>query len=143
MVGYSGSGAQVTADDYDDRERFFNRRTDKMIISKGFTDNLSGMTLRIASHILDGQPGLKFAKIEAETVLRQTVGGRFEIKATFIEDDRSIKTLTIQRYSDKSGPLEKQHFSFVGAEIDALINFIAGLKTAALPGSAKIHLTDD
>jgi hypothetical protein len=130
-------------DEFDDRERFFNRRTDKMIISKGFTDNLSGATLRIASHVVEGQPGLKFAKVEDEMVLRQTPGGRFEIKATFLEDDRAIKTLTIQKYSNKSGPLDKQSFSFVGSEIESLINFVAGLKTAPLPGSAKVHLTDD
>jgi hypothetical protein len=130
-------------DELDDRERFFNRRTDKMIISKGFTDNLSGATLRIASHVVEGQSGLKFAKVDDEMILRQTPGGRFEIKATFLEDDRAIKTLTIQKYSNKSGPLDKQSFSFVGSEIESLINFVAGLKTAPLPGSAKVHLTDD
>jgi hypothetical protein len=92
---------------------------------------------------MDGEPGLKFATISAETVLRQTPGGRFEIKATFLEDDRSLQTLIIQRYSNKTGPLEKQHFSFVGAEIDNLLNFIAGVKSTALPGASKIHLSDE
>jgi hypothetical protein len=130
------------ADDLDEQEMFFNRRTDKTIISKSFNDLISGRQLRIASHVIDGQPGLKFAKIEDEVVLRQTPAGRYEIKAAFLDDDRSIRTLTIQRYSSKTGPLEKQHFTFVGAEVDTLISFIAGIKAVQLDGPAKMHLSD-
>ena len=127
--------------EFDEREAFFNRRTDKTIISKRFKDILTGQQLRIASHVVEGQPGLKFATVEAETVLRQTPTGRYQIKAAFLEDDRSIRTLTIQKYSSKTGPLD-QHFTFVGKEIDALINFIAGLKTVPLGSAEKLHLTD-
>jgi hypothetical protein len=76
-------------------------------------------------------------------VLRQTPAGRYEIKATFLEDDRSIRTLTIQKYSSKSGPLDKQYFSFVGSEIETLLSFVAGVKTAPLDGAAKVHLSDE
>ena len=130
-------------DEYDDRKMFFERRTDKTIISKRFAGGLSGEMLRIASHIIQGQPGLRFARVKDEVVLRQTPGGRSEIKATLLEDDRSIRTLTIQRYSSKSGPHDRQHFSFVGEEIDALISFIAGVRTVPLDGAAKVHLPDE
>jgi hypothetical protein len=130
-------------DEYDERKWFFDRRTDKTIISKRITDTLSGEKLRIASHIVEGQPGLKFATVKDEMVLRLTPAGRYEIKATFLEDDRSIRTLTIQRYSSKSGPLDKQYFSFVGGEIDTLLSFIAGVKTVPLDGAAKVHLSDE
>lgn len=133
------TGAPVI-DEYDERKAFFNRRTDKTIISKRITSTLSGQRLRIASHIVEGQPGLQFATVQDEIVLRQTPAGRYEIKATFLEDDRSIRTLTIQKYS-KNGPL--QYFSFVAGEIDKLINFIAGLKTAPLHGPDKVHLSDE
>jgi hypothetical protein len=95
--------------------------------------------MRIASH---GQPGLRFATVKDEVMLRQTTGGRYEIKATFLEDDRSIRTLTIQRYN-KAGPQERQHFSFVGNEIESIINFIAGVKTVPLDDAAKVHLPDE
>ena len=130
-------------DEYDERKWFFDRRTDKTIISKAFSNKLTGEKLRIASHIVEGQPGLKFAEVNDEVVLRQTPAGRYEIKATFFVDDRRIQTLTIQRFSNKSGPLEKQHFSFVGAEIDALLQFVAGIKTMNLDGDGKVHLADD
>ncbi|GAB4234601.1 MAG: hypothetical protein Tsb0032_40060 [Kiloniellaceae bacterium] len=131
------------SDEYDDMDWFFNRRTDKTIFSKRFTDTLTGKSLRIASHIVEGQAGLKFAKVVDETVLRVTPAGRFEIKATFVEDDRSIRTLIIQKYSSKTGPLEKQYFTFVGHEIDMLISFIAGVKSVPFGGTSKVHLTDD
>ncbi|MGQ7793126.1 Shedu immune nuclease family protein [Faunimonas sp. B44] len=131
------------SDEYDERRWFFDRRTDKTIISKRITDSLSGQKLRIASHIVEGQPGLKFAAVEDEVLLRQTPAGRYEIKATFLEDDRSIRTLTIQRYSSKNGPLDKQCFSFVGREIETLISFVAGVRTVPLDGTEKVHLPDN
>ena len=131
------------AEDYDERSGFFNRRTDKSIISKSFTDGVSGRRLRIASHVFDGAPGLKTATVAGELVLRETPGGRYEIKATFFENDRSIKTLTIQKYNSKSGPSDKWYFSFIGDEIDDLIRFIAGIKTVPLEESGKVHVSDD
>jgi hypothetical protein len=130
-------------EDYDERKWFFDRRTDKTIISRRITDTLSGERLRIASHIVEGQSGLKFARVTDETVLRQTPAGRYEIKAAFLEDDRSIRTLTIQKYNSKSGPSDKLYFSFIGGEIDTLISFIAGVKTVPLDGAAKVHLSDE
>ena len=131
------------SDEYDEKSWFFERRTDKTIISRRITGSLSGEKVRIASHIIEGQQGLKFATIKDEVVLRQTPAGRYEIKATFLEDDRSIRTLTIQKYSSKSGPHDKLHFSFVGHEIDTLIGFIAGIRTVPLESAAKLHLPDD
>lgn len=130
-------------DEYDERKWFFDRRTDKTIISKRITDTQSGEKLRIASHIVEGQTGPTFAIVKDEVVLRQTPAGRYEIKATFLEDDRSIRTLTIQKYNSKSGPSDKYYFSFVGREINTLIDFIAGIRTVPLEGTTKVHLPDD
>jgi hypothetical protein len=129
------------SDIYDERQRFFDRRTDKTIISKSFTD-MSGQKLRIASRVGEVDSGLQFAKIKNEILLRRTPKGRYEIKATLLEDDRAITTLTLQRYSAKSGPDDRVHFSFVGAEIDDLLSFIVGIRSAPLPSPTKLHLTD-
>lgn len=130
-------------EEYNQQRWFFDRRTDKTIISRAFSNKLTGEKLRIASHIVEGEPGLKFAEVNDEVILRQTPAGRYEIKATFFVNDRKIQTLTIQKFSSKSGPLEKQHFSFVGAEIDTLLQFVAGIKTMNLDGDGKVHLADD
>lgn len=129
-------------DDYDEKSAFFNRRTDKTIISKRITDGISGQTLRIATRVIDGQEGLQFAKVGNEIVLRRTPAGRYQIKATFLEDQRLIKTLVIQRYN-KNGPLPPTYFAFVGNEIDALIDFISGIGNVPLDNAAKVHLTDE
>ncbi len=126
---------------YDERQRFFDRRTDETIISRSFTD-MSGQKLRIASRVGEAEGGLQFAKIKDEILLRRTAKGRYEIKATLLEDDRAIRTLTLQRYNSKSGPDDRVHFSFVGAEIDDLLSFIAGIRSAPLPAPTKLHLTD-
>ena len=78
-----------------------------------------------------------------EVVLRRTRAGRYEIKAAFLEDDRSIQTLTIQRFNSKSGWSDKDHFSFVGGEIETLLTFAAGMRTISLEGPGKVHLTDE
>jgi hypothetical protein len=128
-------------DETDPREIFFGRRTDKAIFSKQFADVISGEKLRIVSRVLDGKEGLQFAKVGEEIVLRTTSAGRFQIKATVVEDDRHIKTLTLQRYS-QNRPLE-QSFSFVGPEIDTLLEFVAGIQTVPLASENKVHVSDN
>lgn len=130
-------------DEYDEHGAFFNRRADKTIISRRIEHPPPGRDVRIASHILDGQPGLAFAKLNDEVVLRRTPARRFEIKATFLEDDRTINVLTIQKYNSRSDPFDKYHFSFVGAEIDALLEFVAGLRSIEFTGPGKVHVSDD
>lgn len=129
------------SDEPSDRDYFFTRRTDKTIVSRSFSDR-SGNKLRIASHIVDGQEGLQFAQVQDEILLRRTPSGRYEIKATFLEDDRRIATLTIQRYSNKR-PLGREAFSFVGGEIDTLLDFVAGIKSIALADATKRHISDE
>lgn len=126
----------------EDRERFFSRRTDKIIVSRRIEDPLGGPSLRIASRVSDAPSGLVYAKEGPEVVLRRTPASRYEIKATFLEDDRSIKVLTIQRYNSKSGPAERHHFSFVGKEINKLSEFLQSIPAIFLEGDQKKHVTD-
>ena len=100
-----------------------------------------GPPVRIVSSVLEGSRGLSFAKIKDELVLRATTGGRVEIKATVVETPRHVRVLTIQRYNPKSGPNERVHFSFVGKEIDALLEFAAGVQTVGFDNELKGRLT--
>lgn len=129
-------------DEPDDRSYFFNRRTDKAIVSKRITDTLTGRDLRIVSKIIDGAEGLRLAKAGDELVLRTTPAGRYEIKATVYEDDRSIRTLTIQKFNAVSGPHDKHHFSLVGSEIEEFLEFVSGARSVELSDGKKVHVTD-
>jgi hypothetical protein len=128
--------------DEDDRAYFLNKRPDKTYVSRSFPSG-SMQSLRIACKVIDGEDGLRFANVEGEQVLRTTHKGRVEIKATFLEDDRRIKRLLIQKYDASRGPNEHQHFTFTGPEIDTLLSFVAGVRAMSLEESGKIHLTSD
>ncbi|TBH28134.1 DUF4263 domain-containing protein, partial [Rhizobium leguminosarum] len=88
-----------------EEEIFFNSRSDKTYASPAFKD-YTGQKLRIANKFIDGEPGYEFANVKKEMVLRQTEAGRFQIKATFIEDDRSFRTVTIQKFTSKGNAKE-------------------------------------
>lgn len=125
--------------DVDPRDYFFGRRTDKAIFSSRFV-NGAGQRMRIASHVLAGKQGLRSALVKDEVILRTTPAQRFQIKATLLEDDRRINVLTIQRFTP-SRPTEVA-FSFVGDEIDTLLEFVAGVRTVPLEHEGKHHISD-
>jgi hypothetical protein len=129
--------------DDEDRSFHFNKRPDKTYVSKSIPTRPPGEKLRIASKVIDNEEGLKYAIVENEIVVRTTPKGRSEIKATFLEDNRKLKVLTIQKFNSASGPVDKQYFSFVHDEIDTLLNFIVGIKTMVFSDERKHHLTDE
>lgn len=126
-------------DQYDEWKLFHERRTDKVIVGKRFMNGEYPM--RIISKVVDGQEGYRFANIKTELVVRETDRSRFEIKAKFFEDDRSVSHLTIQRFGPKN-PSEHWYFTFRGSEIDAVLKFMAGVQTVPLPTPGKRHISD-
>ena len=123
----------------DDHTIFVNRNPGKTVVSKRF--DIGGKPARIASQVMDGVDSVTFQKVGDEVVLRTTRGGRQMIKAVFLEDNRALKTLTIQKYvGDGFAPTE-QHFTFVSAEIDTLIDFLASIPMIPLEDGGKRHLS--
>jgi hypothetical protein len=131
--------------DRDDSERsiHFGKSPRKIYISRSFPkNNPEARQMRYVSRVIEPHdPGIAYATVESETVLRRTAAGRFEIRATVFEDDRSIKSLTIQRFSNSSGPDEKYHFHFSGQSLDLVMQMFERIKTAPMAHSEKIHLT--
>lgn len=114
------------------------RAPGKVIISKSFSTR-SG-NARFASEVVDGEEGLQFATERGEVVLRRTPANRYQIKAKFLEDDRQVLSLVIQRFGYGEIPSEAQSVSLYGSEIDRLMDLILGVKTVPLEGSAKRHI---
>lgn len=127
----------------DERAYHLNKKSGKTYVSKQFKDPLAGINMRIASKVIDSEEGIISAKIKNEIVLRVTPKQRHEIKATFLEDDRSIRTLTLQKFNATSGPSKNEHFSFVGNEIETLLEFILNVKRLEFPNGGKINIADD
>lgn len=109
-----------------DREFFDSDRPGHLRISPQFKD-WQDKALRIASAVIDGQGGVALTKQEGEVLLRETPAGRFQIKATFYEDERAMRTLTIQRFT-KTRPSDHYYFSLVGSEIDTLLAFARAIR---------------
>lgn len=120
-------------------EIFHNSRPDKTYASPAFKD-YTGRKLRIANKVIDGQPGYEFAKVKEELVLRQTEAGRFQIKASFLEDDRSFRTVTIQKFTSKGNA--KEYFAFGPHEVTALLKFMANIKRIHFPDDGRLNIRD-
>ena len=126
--------------DSDEQAIFDNSRTDKTYISPSISDH-NGRKLRIANKYINGESGLQYAIEKKELVLRQTPVQRQQIKATFLVDDRSFQTLTIQKFTGRGQP--KEYFTFLPSEITALLKFLGDLKRIEFPNEGKVNLTDD
>lgn len=125
----------VKMEDYD---YFKNKRTDRIYLSKlieqkAYKKREDGelqeivRPLRIISKVIQCQEGHQFIKDGKEVSLRITPGGKQEIKAKFYEDTRGITTLTIQKYTTKTGMPHQSSFTFIGNEIETLYNFIRNI----------------
>ncbi|MBX4911680.1 MULTISPECIES: Shedu immune nuclease family protein [Rhizobium] len=122
-----------------EEEIFHNSRPDKTYASPAFKD-YAGRKLRIANKVIDGEPGYEFAKVKDELVLRQTEGGRFQIKASFLEDDRSFRSVTIQKFTSKGNA--KEYFAFGPHEMTALLKFMANIKRIHFPDDGRLNISD-
>jgi hypothetical protein len=54
-------------------------------------------------------------------------GARINITAKFFEDDRQLTVLTLQGYSVATDKPHNASFSFVGGEIETLLEFVANV----------------
>ena len=130
----------------DDIEYFDNKKADKTYISKRIVNpDLEGRPtrpVRIASHVFDPAETYVEARVAGQAVLRVTAQGREEVKATFYEDDRRLRTLVIQRFTKSSGTPQKGSFSFSGVEIPKLLQFLDNIRKYQFPDESKVNIPD-
>lgn len=122
----------------DEQTYHFGRRTDRTYTSAPFGHG----RLKYVTKVVQGPESSHFAMVDKEIVLRRSDVQRKEIKAVVTVDEREIKTLHIQRFSQNGDPNPKLHFSFVGDEIDALLEFVMAIKAMPLDGKTR-YLKDD
>lgn len=139
--------------DSTDYDYFKNKRTDRIYLSKSlegksFQKNSEGeieeivRPFRILSKVVDSEENHKFIKDGKEVSLRITDGERQEIKAKFYEDTRGISTLTIQKYTIKTGAPHNTYFTFIGNEIEILFNFIRNVALIPVKDKNNAKLDD-
>lgn len=99
--------------------------------------------VRIATKLIEQPDSYAFAVLKGETVLRHKEGAKTCIKAKFFEDDRGIFVLNIQGYTIASMKPHNASFSFVGNEIEKLVEFIEHIRQVPLSDSRYKKITDD
>lgn len=99
--------------------------------------------LRYASKVIDSENLISFFKEKGEVVLRKTPEGRQEITAKFLEDNRGIYTLNIQKFTTATGSPHKTYFSFRGNEVKILVDFIKSIKEIDLENSSGKRINDN
>lgn len=88
--------------------------------------------IRIATRANAQGAGYEYAKEKGEVVLRQRQDAATCIKVKFLEDDKSLRVLTIQKFRPEENEPYGLGFSFVGNEIDRLIEFIDQVRSIDL-----------
>ncbi len=135
----------------DERDVFWNKRPTRTYVSPRFgqpadpdvPEWFDKGSSRKVSHVIDVGEGLMHAKEKDRIVIRSTPAARYEIVATVWETDRGLDVLTIQKFNQKSGPSDKWHFSFTGAEIDEVVSLFHRIAEIDFTSSNHFSLNDN
>ena len=133
----------------EDIDYFEGKRPERIYISRPFEvdvpiEGAPGRKARILSKVFDSPQLHEFVHVKDQVVLRVTPGQRQEVKATFYEDTRQIRSVTIQRFTRRDGkPHKRTQFTFSGNELDKLYKLLRVAHFVDLPPEEKARLDDD
>lgn len=80
--------------------------------------------MRFATRVIDSHKRHVCDIDGGEIVIRETPGGRHQIEALFYEDDRSIRSLTFQRFTAGTNKPHQSSFTFGGSEIEEVVSLV-------------------
>jgi hypothetical protein len=123
-----------------DEDYFYKKVPGRTYYSKTFRTERA---MRYHDRVFENAPAPSFYRVDKEIVIREEPSGRSQIKAVVVDDDRSIKTLIIQKYGKAAGPSGHARFTFKGGEIEALLDFITSIPVVPLEHETKLRLTDE
>jgi len=127
--------------DWDDYE---NPKEGKTYISPSLDSFGDGdEKIRIASKVIESEDSYAFGTIKDEVVLRHKKGARNYIKAKFIEEPRGLFLINIQGYTVATDKPHNASFSFIGEEIDKLIEFIDNVMSVKFDDDNAINISDE
>jgi hypothetical protein len=127
----------------EENEYDVNRRVDKTYLSPSLPafGQLS-RSVRIATKAFQSPEDYAFGTIKDEVVLRCREGAKKYVKATFFEDNRSMRVLNIQGFSAATDKPHNASFAFIGDEIGTLIEFINNIQTLQLDDPGGLNAFD-
>jgi hypothetical protein len=92
------------------------------------------------SEIIESLSGPVVVEVKGEAFLRDTEKSRTLIKATFVEVDRSIRTLSLTKFNDKRNPEDRTVISLKEDEVAELLEFAQRVKSANLTTPGKVAI---
>jgi hypothetical protein len=122
-----------------DHEQYFTDKANWTDISEKRVYPPPGRDVRHASMIIEGEPCSTPAKVGEEVTIRGKPKGRTLIKATFLEDDRSIRTLSLTKFNDRKNAEDRTSISLSEDEVTKLLEFARTIKTVELKTSGMVH----
>lgn len=99
--------------------------------------------VRIASKVLPSADGYEYAKERDEAVVRQKPDAATYISAKFLEDNRKVFVLTVQKFLTSTGMPYGTGFSFVGEEIGRFCEFLANIQAIAFQSGRAVNISDE
>jgi len=127
-----------------DRDNYENPKEGKTYISprlKSFGDGKK--KIRIASKVIESPDSFAFGTIKDEVVLRHKKDAKSYIKAKFIEEPRGLFLLNIQGYTVATDKPHNASFSFIGSEIEKLMEFIQNILSVKFKSGRAVNITDE
>ena len=124
-------------------EYFNNRRLDKTYLSKSFPEaSEGGRKMRFLMKAFDPPESHCVAQVKREWVLHVSHGQKYEIKALFYEDSREIRSLTIQRFTIKSGKPHKHSYTFGAQQVARIYDVLRAVRYFDLSDEEKQRIDD-
>lgn len=115
----------------------------KTYFSKTFPVKFSNFLRKFAHKILDHE-GNEFL-LKDEATLGYTIGGRRQLKALFLHDEkRTIEKLILQQFDMQKSPIKNapKEASFTGREVESLYQFLKSIKEVEFPHENTFNVSD-
>lgn len=127
-----------------DWDNYENPKEGKTYISPRLSSfGESKKKIRIASKVIESPDSFAFGTIKDEVVLRHKKDAQSYIKAKFIEEPRGMFLLSIQGYSVATDKPHNASFSFLGPEIEKLMEFIQNILSVKFQSGKAFNITDE
>jgi hypothetical protein len=127
-----------------DRDNYENPKEGKTYISPSLPSFGDGTEkVRIASKVIESPDSYAFGTIKDEVVLRHKEGAKSYIKAKFVEEPRGLFLLNIQGYTIATDKPHNASFSFIGSEIEKLLEFIQNILSVTFKNDRAVNITDE
>src|SRR5688500_3670401 len=124
-------------------DNYQNPSAGKTYLSPSLPDfNEPSRKVRIATKLIEHPSSYAFASLKGEVVLRHHPDAKSCLTEEFFEDDRVIFVLSIQGYSVATLKPHNASFSFVGDEIDKLVEFINHIQAMPLSTNSAMRIAD-